>query len=173
MKNFLKTLKLMVIMELVVIFVYLFLHEAGHALTALLFGIEILEFKIFPKAYVMCDMSTNNSVIAMIIIGLAGLTFPFIISKILDLFNFKKFHLWYINMSLKYASIFHMLGSLVFAILYLLGNDYTEDDVIMLIDFYPKGTIIYFLMLFSLALVLIIDIIKSKPLERLETYYEI
>ena len=118
-------------------------------------------------------MSTNNSVVAMIVIGLAGLTFPFIISKILDIFKFKKFELWYANMLLKYACIFNFLGSLVFGILYLLGNSYTEDDIITLISFYPEGIFVYFSLPIIFSIISLIDIIKTKPLKRLESYYEI
>lgn len=75
------------------IFLYPFLHEAGHALAAHIIGAEVVQIEILPIPFVMCNVAalTNEQ---EIIIGVSGMLFPLVAAVLIP---HRWFWCWYIR----------------------------------------------------------------------------
>lgn len=81
----------------VAIIMYPFLHELGHSMMAILVGTKVIDFNLFPLPYVTCEVSNLNTT-SMILIGLAGMFVPSLISINI---RSESFWFWYCNLVMK------------------------------------------------------------------------
>lgn len=72
---------------------YPILHECGHALAAVLCGVRIVEFRLLPIAYTLCDFQTEAEW-QIAAVGLGGMLW---ITVFLGVFRPKRFWIWYMR----------------------------------------------------------------------------
>ena len=142
---------------------YPFLHEAGHSLMTLLVGGEVVEFHLFSLPNVLCALSEQNAV-EVVLIGLSGMLFPFVISC---LPSCKNFWLWYVNWSLKGISLLSFLISAVIVIMFQCGIPVENDDMTRVMETYPQGAIMYLTLFVLLSVYVIWRMAVDRPVNRL------
>ena len=169
MKDFVKTIEILFIGLIVAIVVYPFLHEGGHSAFAVISGIKVFEFTIFPIPSVLCNMS-DASVLQYILIGLGGMIFPFIVSVA---FRPKHFVWWYIDFVVKIISMIAFGISIVGIIMYKTNTPIRNEDITTTLQAAPDLWVSLLLLCILAELVLILSIIKSQPIKHIEKFYGI
>ena len=145
---------------------YPFLHELGHSMVAILMGASVEDFRLFPVAYVLCDIH-GIGVFGQVLIGVSGILFPFICGIII---HCKNFWLWYVGLVLNIISTIAFTISIVSCFLFE-KNPIRQVDItqILTINAIPK---MFWVIVF---LVLIIwsafRIINSRPITRCDNYF--
>ena len=167
-----KTIKAIVIIEIVCLCVYTILHETGHAIMTLLMGGEIKQISLFPQAFVKGSLPIPEKPMARIFIGLAGIVFPFIIAIIINFIKTKRFKTWLFNLSLKFISLVNFISSIVILFMYQIGHVIEKDDIVQVAKHNPEGIVFYYTLLAVLSIITMIDIAKMKPVSRVLDYYE-
>lgn len=158
-----KCLFLFVIGLICAIFVYPFLHEAGHCIAIIVFGSKIEDLTIFPLPSVACTISMDN-IIGYVVTGFGGIIFPIIISLIL---KFKSFWFWYALTVLRLICIWSLILSIVSSVMFKIGSPLTNDDVTMVLQKIPSCWWICSLIATMLVAVIIAAIFKTKPIKQI------
>lgn len=160
-----KLLLFVLISLMTAILIYPFLHECGHYLVALVLKGKVIEFRILPTPYVLCDLSKNSN-LERTAIGMAGNWFPIIISMILPANNYV---LKVFRIILKIISVFATVIS--FISVRFLCNE--QDDFFQIIRYweYSKVSLVFIAagsLMFSAYL-----LICEHPVKWLRTSFEI
>lgn len=158
-----KCLSLFVIGLICAIFVYPFLHEAGHCIAIIAFGNRIEDLTLFPLPSVACTMSIDN-VVSYIVIGVGGIIFPILISLLL---RFKNFWLWYALTVLRLICIWSLILSIVASVMVKIGMPLINDDMTMVLQKVPSCWWLCGLIATILAALIITAIFKTKPIEKI------
>lgn len=168
MKDALKMFLLIIVGFLTAIIIYPFLHEGGHSIIALMVGAEIAEFNLFPLPFVVCEVSKVDN-IGQVLIGLGGILIPFILSMSLKP---KTFWMWYVNLLIKGISTYAILLSVISILLHINGVSWHDEDITKVLQFFPKGVLIFLLLFVLMSAYGIIKIIKEKPLTKCIIYFD-
>lgn len=151
------------------IFIYPFLHEGAHLITAFIFRADIKEFCLLPTPYVVCN-TANLSNIKQSIIGLSGMTFPPIMALIITK---RWFWSWYIRFLILGISLLAFLIS-AFTLILPQGFELNpQDDIIQVINLYKGVKEILVTAILILCVVIVVCIILDKPLEILYRRFNI
>lgn len=169
MKDILKCMGLLFVGLFVAVIVYPFLHEAGHSVVAISVGAKVIDFNLFPLPYVACEVSRLNK-ISIVLIGLAGMFIPAIISII---FRPKSFWLWYGSFVMSGTCLLSLAISLVATILYLFGVTIKNEDIVQVIDAWNDGVFFIIISMLLSIVVIICSIMKQKPLNRIMAYFNV
>lgn len=169
MKDAIKLSGILVIGLLTAIIIYPVLHESGHSVAAILFGADVVEFNLFPLPNVLCNMGSVNK-IGIVITGIGGMIMPLFISVVIPV---KRFWLWYTALILKGISLFSLIISTVAIILYQLGTPMINEDITQVLNIWNDGWIACLIISVLLSALIVISIIRRKPLQRLFKYFEI
>lgn len=169
MKDILKYLGLFFVGLFVAIIIYPFLHEAGHSIAAILVGANVREFNLLPLPYVTCEVSNLNTT-SMILIGLAGMFLPTLISIIV---RPTSFWFWYCNLVMKIICLLSFVISLIAMLLYLFGVTIKNEDIVQVIDIWNNGVFILILTMALSMIGIIRSIIKQKPLIKIMDYFKV
>lgn len=145
---------------------YPFLHELGHGMVAILMGASVEEFRLFPVAYVSCNVHGIGG-FGQVLIGVSGMLFPFICGITIYC---KNFWLWYMALVLNTISIIAFTISIVGCFLFennpIKNNDITQ---ILTINVVPK---IFWIIAFSVLIIWsAFRIINSRPITRCDNYF--
>lgn len=151
------------------IVLYPFLHETGHSLITLLVGGEVVEFHLFPLPNILCLLREQNTA-EVVLIGLSGMLFPFVISC---LPSCKNFWLWYVNWSLKGISLLSFLISAVIVIMFQCGTPVENDDMTRVMEVYPQGATMYLALFALLSVYVIWRMVEDRPINRLLSLFEL
>lgn len=151
------------------IVLYPFLHETGHSLITLLVGGEVVEFHLFPLPNILCLLREQNTA-EVVLIGLSGMLFPFVISC---LPSCKNFWLWYVNWSLKGISLLSFLISAVVVIMFQCGTPVENDDMTRVMETYPQGATMYLALFALLSVYVIWRMVEDRPINRLLSLFEL
>lgn len=130
MRDILKYAGLLFVGLFVAIIIYPFLHEAGHSIMAILVGAKVIDFNLLPLPYVTCEVSNLNTT-SIILIGLAGMFVPALISVIVHL---KSFWCWYGNLVMKIICFLSFVISFIAIVLYLFGVTIKNEDIVQVIN---------------------------------------
>lgn len=122
------------------IFLYPFLHEAGHALAAHIIGAEVVQIEILPIPFVMCNVAalTNEQ---EIIIGVSGMLFPLVAAVLIP---HRWFWCWYIRFLLFGISLLAYVISAITLILPDGAELNPNDDMLRVLSLWSgsKATLI-------------------------------
>ena len=122
------------------IFLYPFLHEAGHALVAHIIGAEVVQIEILPIPFVMCNVAalTNEQ---EIIIGVSGMLFPLVAAVLIP---HRWFWCWYIRFLLFGISLLAYVISAITLILPDGAELNPNDDMLRVLSLWSgsKATLI-------------------------------
>ena len=169
MKDILKYAGLFLVGLFVAIIIYPFLHEAGHSMMAILVGAKLIEFNLLPLPYVTCEVSNLNTT-SVILIGLAGMFIPAIISIIA---RPKPFWFWYSNLVLKFICLLSFAISFVAIVLYLFGVTIKNEDIVQVINIWNNGVFVLIITMVLSMIGIFRSIIKQKSLEKIMHYFKV
>ena len=154
------------IMSLVIIPIYIILHESGHAVIALLCGAKNIRISIFP-AYATWD-NFEVTPFRISLMNIFGMLFPVIIfSMIIGIFfNKNKTSIPYLCcfFTISVITIFPILAWIIVPIVGMVNELPSGDDVTNFIynsGWHPGTVIVFALVLFILALAIIV--LKGLP----------
>lgn len=162
MKDALRCIGLLVAGLLAATFLYPFLHEIGHIITAAGFGFKISNFQLLPLPSVVCEMDLTNK-FATGIVGFGGMILPYFISLIPPK---KHFWLWYIWLVISGICLLSFILSIVGVVLYSIEMPMNNEDITQVIAYSGRYYILYLVILIALVALRIIQIIRTKPIKR-------
>ena len=162
MKDMLKYFGLIAVGLLAAIFLYPFLHELGHTLTAVVFGYKVSNFQLFPLPSVMCEMNMRNR-LTIIVVGFGGMLFPYFVSLIPPR---KHFWSWYFWLVISGICLLSFAISTVGIVLYKMGRPINTEDITQILIQSDKNYILYLVTLIVLSALRIIQIIHTNPIKR-------
>lgn len=169
MKDVFKYVGLFFVGLFVAIIIYPFLHEAGHSIVAILVGANVIDFNLLPLPYVTCEVSNLNTT-SMILIGLAGMFVPALISIIA---RPESFWFWYCNLVMKFICFLSFAISFVATVLYLFGVTIKNEDIVQVIDIWNNGIFVLIITMILSMIGIIRSIIKQKPLIKIMDYFKV
>ena len=169
MKDVFKYVGLFFVGLFVAIIIYPFLHEAGHSMVAILVGAKVIDFNLLPLPYVACEVSNLNTT-SIILIGLAGMFVPALISVIV---NPKSFWFWYCNLVMKIICFLSFVISFIAIVLYLFGVTIKNEDIVQVINIWNNGVFVLIITMVLSMIGIIRSIIKQKPLMKIMVYFKV
>ncbi len=169
MKDVFKYVGLFFVGLFVAIIIYPFLHEAGHSMMAILLGAKVIDFNLLPLPYVTCEVSNLNTT-SIILIGLAGMFLPMLISIIA---RPEPFWFWYSNLVIKFICLLSFVISFIAIVLYLFGITLKNEDIIQVIDIWDNGVFVLIITMVLSMIGIIRSIIKQKPLIKIMDYFKV
>ena len=169
MKDVFKYVGLFFVGLFVAIIIYPFLHEVGHSMMAILLGAKVIDFNLLPLPYVTCEVSNLNTT-SIILIGLAGMFLPMLISIIV---RSKSFWFWYCNLVIKFICLLSFAISFVATVLYLFGVTIKNEDIVQVIDIWNNGVFVLIIAMVLSMIGIIRSIIKQKPLMKIMDYFKV
>ena len=143
------------------------MHEAGHAVSALILGADILDFELFPVSRVDVLISDASRMKAFIISACGG-WFPL---SALFVPDSGFYYLYYVKLSVGIVSLVNALTSLMSAAGAANGSSALYDDASRLISLYPE---LYYPVVIHIALLIILSlsfIAFSGPIRRTADYF--
>ena len=149
--------------------VFSFLHEAGHSMMAILVGAKVIDFNLLPLPYATCEVSNLNTT-SLILIGLAGMFVPALISIIVYP---KLFWFWYCNLLIKLISLLSFAISFISMVLYLFGVIIKNEDIVQVIDIWNNGVFVLIITMILSMIGIIRSIIKQKSLMKIMDYFKV
>ena len=156
----LKTVKLLGLGLLSAVFIYPFLHETGHSFGAVLAGAKVMEMRVFPQPYVVCETAKIGA-FRTAFIALSGPFLPLVFSFVLKP---RRFAFWYINLSVKIISVYGITLSFFAAIFHLFGISLPSDDAVQLLIVCPKAAAPTVVVLGVSAALSVVTLFREKPL---------
>lgn len=169
MKDVFKYVGLFFVGLFVAIIIYPFLHEAGHSMMAILVGAKVIDFNLLPLPYVTCEVSSLNTT-SMILIGLAGMFVPALISIIV---RPESFWFWYCNLVIKFICLLSFAISFVAIVLYLFGVTIKNEDIVQVIDIWNNGVCVLIITMVLSMIGIIRSIMMQKPLIKIKNYFKV
>lgn len=148
---------------------YPLLHELGHSLATILFGGKVIELRLLPLPYVLCD-STGLSTLFISFIGLSGMALPFAISVFI---HSKGYYLWFAGLILKGISLLSFCISIVAVFMYMSGHPISNEDVTQVISFQALSPWMVLGVVLVSAIICIFEIIKDHPIRQICNFFEI
>lgn len=146
---------------LVILIIYPVIHELGHIIAAAVCGGEVKEMALFPFPSILCDIS-NISDTGIVLVGMAGIFIPFIVSETI---HFKSFALWYGCLIFRGTVLISMIVSCAVIIMSQCGIANENDDMIKVLMYWDKGELwLLSLVLFASA-VTAFHIAKEHPIK--------
>ena len=150
----------------VALVLYPALHEAGHALAALLTGATVKEIHVLPLPYVVCDLADVTQQ-GRILISLAGVLFP----AALSLLSCRWFWGWYLSLLVKITALVALVLSVVSVVCFAGGVPLPSDDMTQLLQWWPEGIAVCFWGLSAVATLLLIQIVREQPFRRCACFF--
>lgn len=169
MRDILKYAGLFIVGLFVAIIIYPFLHEAGHSMVAILVGAKVIDFNLLPLPYVTCEVSNLNTT-SMILIGLAGMFLPVLISIIV---RPKSFWFWYCNLVMKFICFLSFAISFIAIVLYIFGVTIKNEDIIQVIDIWNNGVFVLIIIMALSMIGIVRSIMIQKPLIKILEYFKV
>ena len=148
------------------LFIYPFLHEAGHLIAAMISGAESISWEIFPTAHTDFLINPDNSIDVMFI-SLSGNIAPLIIVLTP---SFKLFCLYYFKLTTSLLSAVTAGLSVMFIVAEYKGGDLVFDDAVRFVDLYPDLSTPVLFVLATELIVSVSFIIFTGPIERTTLY---
>ena len=169
MKDALKVAYILFIGLLVAIFIYPFFHEAGHYIAALLTGLKIYDFNLFPFPYVVCDNAEIEGIKGAVI-GISGMLLPFFAAF---LFNSKKFSMWLFSFFLSGISALAFVLSYLAVLCYESKIIWKNEDIVKIIELSKISSSFWLVIMLSLFGLATAFIYFNYPLKRIKEFFEI
>ena len=171
MKDSIKVLKLMFFGLLSAVFIYPFLHESGHVISALFSGAKLVGFTMFPLPNTVCEFDHDNTVSQMMS-ALGGVVFPYVLSFVLVPKTSKKFIWWYVFFLMRIISIYATFLSMISLFLIACGVPLKNVDVSVVFEVYPDYTVFIVAGLIMMISFGLIVSLKDKPITHFKDYFE-
>jgi len=159
---------ILVIALIVAIFLYPFLHEAGHVIAAFVTGMEVLEMHVLPLPFVVCRMEGIQRW-CVISVGFAGMLFPYLLTLCKAP---KHFWSWYVWILLKSINLMAFLISLAAIMMCLIGIPLEHEDITKVMEIVPEYYGFYCMFFVISALFEVIQMVRSEPLKRCRKEFE-
>lgn len=147
---------------IVAIFIYPFLHEIGHSIATLLVCGSVTEFVLFPFPYMVSKINEIND-FKIIIMGISGMIFPVLFTFII---YSKKFWIWLVGLYLNVICFLSFVISAYACVSYNFSVSITNEDITQIMEITSGGSWLWMTVFLILAVLLIIQIVKSHPLKK-------
>lgn len=146
----------------IAIILYPFLHESGHSLAAFVVGADVIEFRVLPVPYVMCNVASLTEIQQMII-GVSGMALPVIIALVIPK---RWFWTWYIRFVLLGISLLAFTISVVTLLLPNGAAINPQDDMLQVLNLWlgSKNSLLF--MVCAIGISILLRIVFDKPIKR-------
>lgn len=162
LKDLFKCVALFVVGVIVAVFVYPILHELGHALSAIAFGVKIKDVSLFPLPSVLCEFNGQSSIV-IAFIGFCGILVP---SVITFLYVPNNFWFWYVWLMMKCITMLSFIIACVAIVMFVADKPIIDEDMTWMLIYVPEYAIQYFILLIFLEIASALQIKNTKPLKR-------
>lgn len=169
MKDALKCFGLFAVGLLTAIFLYPFLHELGHTISAITLGNNICDFRLFPTPSVMCEMDITNKP-AIIVVGLSGMLLPYLVSLVPPR---KNFWIWYLWLNISGISLLSFSVSIAGIFMYVSGSPMVNEDITQIMNISDEYYVFYLAILVVFSVFRSVQIIRTKPIKRCMKYFDV
>lgn len=169
MKDALKCFGLFAVGLLTAMFLYPFLHELGHTISAITLGNNICDFRLFPTPSVMCEMDITNKP-AIIVVGFGGMILPYLFSLVSP---GKHFWLWYLWLVMSGICLLSFAVSIVGVVLYKVGVPMVNEDITQIMNISDEYYVFYLAILVVFSVFRSVQIIRTKPIKRCMKYFDV
>ena len=169
MKDIIKITGIIFIGIFIAVFLYPFLHEAGHMLAAFAVGADIKEFNLYPTPSILCNVDITNTW-STTLIGFSGILLPFVLVAIVQPKGFWNWYIFFILREICLLSIFISLASII---MFYNGIVIADDDITKILMTNPSNGLLYALILILLLIWLCILIAKSHPIQKILKYFNV
>ena len=167
MKNFRKAVGLALIGLSVAIFVYPFLHEAGHALMSIFTGTCLVEVSLLPLPHITTAAVEKGNMAA---VGAGGILLP---SVLACAFYPRRFHMWYVGFVLRLICLWSFVLAMYSALCFAQGRPCAADDITTLLEMGSVGWQGCFLTALICAAGMLLSVISTRPAKRCIAYFAI
>lgn len=147
--------------------IYPVLHEIGHIIFAVIFGIKIEEINLFSEFNILCCINATDKV-KVIFTGYGGFLFPMIISIVI---KSKKFVLWCIIFFLKIVNIISLIISFFSLVAFLLDKPLMKDDISTILKIDNMSFFLTVSLLIFCFIVMILFFLKDEPIKRFDNFF--
>lgn len=163
LKDYLKITLMTIIGFMCSLLIYPFLHEWGHALTAILLGGKCVAIHLFPSPYMVCDAADIGE-FELVAIGLSGILFPLPVSFVLCGGNF---YMWFARLILRGIIVLSLAISALIVALRNFGIVAQGDDITEILHIWSGGST--WIGGGSLVLCVLVSalIVKDKPVRKI------
>ena len=159
LKDALKILSILIVGLIVAIFIYPFLHESGHIITAIFVGADVVEFTLLPLPSVLCETAKVGGG-GIVAISFGGIVFPLLISLLVPR---KWFFTWYLRALLQGISVLALIVSCI-SVLFVVN---TQDDMHLVLRVWKISKPLLLLILSSNIVVVLSLIFLDGPWDRI------
>ncbi len=149
--------------------IYPLMHEMGHLIFSLAVGFSVADLTFLPTPSLGCFVDTSRTA-AVICAGFGGIIFPLLMTSIRVPVRFKFWYIWFV---IKGIGIFSILVSFVSIVMFCSGTPLVNDDMTLIMQFAPRYTFFYYVLLMFLLTVTLLQLIRSSPIERCKAYFEL
>lgn len=149
------------------VFVYPFLHEMGHYITAVLLGADVVGVGIFPLPYVALLIEDPMGY-RQAAIGFSGLLFP----MISFLIKAKGLSACTVIVTLRVVNMFAWLMSGVSVLCFALGYKWNDEDMVKVIESLGGYEAVILLVCVVFCLLCGCVLIRDKPINRMLSFFE-
>lgn len=167
MKNIFKTVALFVVGLAVAIIIYPTMHELSHSVIAIMVGAKVMEINLFPLPNVLCDVTGVDNT-GIVLIGLSGMTIPFLVSAVIKP---KSFWVWYANYVLKGINFLAFTIAIISSIDFIGGKPLPNDDLTQILVLWSDGQLFCLMLSVGMTIFSICKLISEKPLVRCYDYF--
>ena len=149
------------------VIIYPILHEAGHILCALIFGVKIEEINLFSGVNILCSVNIADKS-KVIFTGYGGILFPMIISVVI---RSKKFVIWCTIFFLRIINIFSIFVSVFSLLSFLSDKPLKADDISTILTIDNRFLSFTALLLVFCFIAVILTLLKDTPLKQFDRFY--
>ncbi len=167
MKDLFRTFLLIAVGLMAAIIVYPFLHEMGHAVTALIVGTKVSDIQFLPVPSTVCQINTSNQ-LQIIAIGFGGIILPFLVTALKPP---KRFIAWYLWFAIKGICILSFAISLWTIIFHRTGLKIATDDMNQVMSFFPEYKVLYCIVILALLIIAATQEVCSNPIKICMQYF--
>lgn len=163
MKIVFHLLLMILLAVLVLLFLYPAIHEAAHALAAVICGAEVVNIEVFPTAHTDI-MIGHCGRTERILIMMSGGALPLLL---LFLLPQGTYYLYYIKLVIALISASSAVTSVIVVLRYIKGQNNLYEDAVRLLMYDPDAKAIVFLILAVQFVVSLVYCIITKPINRM------
>lgn len=167
LKVFFQAAVMVLLAVLVMLILYPALHEAGHAITAVIVGARVTGIEVFPVAHTDIDAGQCSRA-ELIAVAMSGGIAPLLVLLCLPR---RFYYVYYVALTVALISASSALTSLIYVWQFFSGTENAYDDAVGVLSRYPDARYIVLAILAVQLSASLMYCFLSKPLDRMTAVF--